>query len=80
MRLAEYYMNEFDSNKLRDLSFQLDSFIVYARGSDERFFNLKGISDLAKVLIKSDLHQTWPLVYLLSRLTLILPVATASVE
>ncbi|XP_015087083.1 zinc finger MYM-type protein 1-like [Solanum pennellii] len=80
MRLAEYYMNEFDSNKLRDLSFQLDSFIVYARGSDERFFNLKGISDLAKVFIKSDLHQTWPLVYLLIKLTLIIPVATASVE
>jgi len=80
MRLAEYYMNEFDINKLRDLNFQLDSFIVYVRGSDKRFFNLKGISDLAKVLVKSDLHQIWPLVYLLIKLTLILPVATASVE
>ncbi|KAH0683079.1 hypothetical protein KY290_021666 [Solanum tuberosum] len=80
MRLVEYYMNEFDNNKLRDLSFQLDSFIVYVRGSDKRFFNLKGISDLAKVLVKSDLHQIWPLVYLLIKLTLILPVATASVE
>ncbi|KAH0767865.1 hypothetical protein KY285_003736 [Solanum tuberosum] len=80
MRLAEYYMNEFDNNKLRDLSFQFDSCIVYVRGSDKRFFNLKGISDLAKVLVKSDLHQIWPLVYLLIKLTLILPVATASVE
>ncbi|KAG5594753.1 hypothetical protein H5410_035985 [Solanum commersonii] len=51
MRLTEYYMNEFDSNKLRDLSFQLDSVIVYACGSDKRFFNLKGISDLAKVIV-----------------------------
>ncbi|XP_019257830.1 PREDICTED: uncharacterized protein LOC109236055 [Nicotiana attenuata] len=80
MKLAEYYPNEFDSNKLRDLSFQLDSFIVYARCHDKRFFNMKGISDLSKVLVKSDLHQTWPLVYLLIKLTLILPVATASVE
>ncbi|XP_049345390.1 uncharacterized protein LOC125809877 [Solanum verrucosum] len=80
MRLTEYYMNEFDSNKLRDLIFQLDSFIVYARGSDKRFFNLKGISDLAKVLVKSDLHQTGPLVYLLIKLTLILSVAIVSVE
>ncbi|XP_059311469.1 uncharacterized protein LOC132063048 [Lycium ferocissimum] len=80
MRLAECYMNEFDSSKLRDLSCQLDSFIVYVRGSDKRFFNLKGISDLAKLLVMSDLHQTWPLVYLLIKLTLILPVATASVE
>ncbi|XP_060212078.1 uncharacterized protein LOC132639654 [Lycium barbarum] len=80
MRLAECYTNEFDSSKLRDLICQLDSFIVYARGSDRRFVNLKGISDLAKLLVKSDLHQTWPLVYLLIKLTLILPVATPSVE
>ncbi|XP_059315404.1 uncharacterized protein LOC132066015 [Lycium ferocissimum] len=80
MRLAECNTNEFDSNKVRDLSCQLDSFIVYARGSDRRFFNLKGISDLAKLLVKSDLHQTWPLVYLLIKLTFILPVATPSVE
>ncbi|XP_019266658.1 PREDICTED: uncharacterized protein LOC109244084 [Nicotiana attenuata] len=80
MRLAEYYLNEFDSSKLRDLSCQLDSFIVYACDVDKRFFGLKGISDLAKVLVKSDLQQTWPLVYLLIKLTLILPVAIASVE
>ncbi|XP_060170421.1 uncharacterized protein LOC132601341 [Lycium barbarum] len=80
MRLAEYYPNEFDSNKLRDLSCQLHNFIVHVRGSDKRFFNMKGITDLAKVLVQSELHQTWPLVYLLIKLTLILPVATASVE
>ncbi|XP_075084970.1 uncharacterized protein LOC107778741 [Nicotiana tabacum] len=80
MRLAEYYPNEFDSSKLRDLSCQLDSFIVNARGVDKRFFGMKGISGLAKVLVKSNLHQTWPLVYLLIKLTLILHVATASVE
>nr|XP_016501998.1 PREDICTED: uncharacterized protein LOC107820250 [Nicotiana tabacum] len=80
MRLVEYYPNEFDSIKLRDLSCQLDSFIVYARGVDKRFFGMKGISDLAKVLVKSDLHQTWPLVYLLIKLTLILPVAITFVE
>ncbi|KAG5570293.1 hypothetical protein H5410_060059 [Solanum commersonii] len=28
MRLTEYYMNEFDSNKLRDLSCQIDNFIL----------------------------------------------------
>ncbi|XP_075092387.1 uncharacterized protein LOC107791008 [Nicotiana tabacum] len=80
IKSAGYYPNKFDSNKLRDLSCQFDSFIVYDRGPDKRFFNLKGISDLSKVLVKSDLHQTWPLVYLLIKLTLILSVATASVE
>ncbi|KAG5612502.1 hypothetical protein H5410_023783, partial [Solanum commersonii] len=38
------------------------------------------ISDFAKVLVKSNLHQTWLLVYLLINLTLILRVATISVE
>ncbi|KAM3359379.1 zinc finger MYM-type protein 1-like [Capsicum galapagoense] len=80
MRSAEYYPNEFDSNKLRDLSCQLDNFIAHIRGSDKRFFNRKGITDLAKVLVESELYQTWPLVYLLVKLTLILPFATTSVE
>ncbi|XP_018629566.2 uncharacterized protein [Nicotiana tomentosiformis] len=53
---------------------------VYACGVDKRFFGTKEISDLAKVLVKSELHQTWPLVYLFIKLTLILLVATASVE
>ncbi|KAG5611497.1 hypothetical protein H5410_022778 [Solanum commersonii] len=48
--------------------------------SASRFFNLKRSSDFAKVLVKSNLHQTWLLVYLLINLTLILRVATVSVE
>ncbi|XP_047264324.1 uncharacterized protein LOC124896689 [Capsicum annuum] len=80
MRLVEYYPNEFDRSKLQDLSCQLDNFIAHVRDSNKRFFNMKGITDLAKVLVESELHQTWPLVYLLIKLTLILPVATASVE
>ncbi|KAG5592030.1 hypothetical protein H5410_042544, partial [Solanum commersonii] len=45
-----------------------------------KFFNLKRSSNFAKVLVKSNLHQTWLLVYLLINLTLILRVATVSVE
>lgn len=41
---------------------------------------MKRITDLAKVLVKSELHHTWPLIYLLIKLTLILPVATTYVE
>ncbi|KAG5574867.1 hypothetical protein H5410_055001 [Solanum commersonii] len=48
--------------------------------SPSRFFNLKRISDSAKVLVKSILHQTWLHVYLLINLTLVLRVATVSVE
>nr|XP_009783415.1 PREDICTED: uncharacterized protein LOC104232020 [Nicotiana sylvestris]XP_016490839.1 PREDICTED: uncharacterized protein LOC107810561 [Nicotiana tabacum] len=80
MKLAKYYPSEFDDNKLRDLSFQLDSFIVYARTCDSKFVNLKGIKDLAIVIAKTKLDQIWCHVYLLVKLTLILHVATASVE
>ncbi|KAG5584683.1 hypothetical protein H5410_045117 [Solanum commersonii] len=46
-----------------------DLLLVYVQGSNKRFFNLKGVSDFAKVLVKSNLHQTWSLVYLLIKLT-----------
>ncbi|XP_019230080.1 PREDICTED: uncharacterized protein LOC109211037 [Nicotiana attenuata] len=41
MKLAECYLSEFGDNKLRELGFQLDSFIVYAQKCDSRFLNLK---------------------------------------
>ncbi|XP_075106718.1 uncharacterized protein LOC142179620 [Nicotiana tabacum] len=44
------------------------------------FSDLKGISDLAKALVETNLVETYSLVYLLVKLTLILPVATATVE
>ncbi|XP_060195458.1 uncharacterized protein LOC132624746 [Lycium barbarum] len=71
----------FGKNKTMKLAgYQLDSFIVYARQRDSKFLNLKGIKDLSIVMAKIKLDQTWSLVYLLVKLTLILPVATASVE
>ncbi|KAH0642298.1 hypothetical protein KY290_033900 [Solanum tuberosum] len=80
MKLAEYYPSEFGDKELRELNFQLDDFIVYAQKCDSKFLNLKGIKDLAKVMIETKLDQTWSLVYLLVKLTLIIHVATASVE
>ncbi|XP_049366158.1 uncharacterized protein LOC125831009 [Solanum verrucosum] len=40
----------------------------------------KGIRDLAKALVEANLAETYSLVYLLVKLTLSLPVATATVE
>ncbi|XP_009593745.2 uncharacterized protein [Nicotiana tomentosiformis] len=80
MKLAEYYPSEFGDRELRDLRYQLDSFIVYARKCNSMFLNLKEIKDLAIVMAKTKLNQTWRLIYLLVKLTLILHVATASVE
>ncbi|XP_049356325.1 uncharacterized protein LOC125820946 [Solanum verrucosum] len=79
MKLVEYYPSEFGDKELRELNFQLDDFIVYAQKCDNKFLNLKGIKDLAKVMIETKLDQTWSLVYLLVKLTLIILVATASV-
>ncbi|XP_049405062.1 uncharacterized protein LOC125868465 [Solanum stenotomum] len=80
MKLAEYYPSEFGDKELWELNFQLDDFIVYAQKCDSKFLNLKGIKDLAKVMIETKLDQSWLLVYLLVKLNLIIPVATASVE
>ncbi|XP_047264142.1 uncharacterized protein LOC124896601 [Capsicum annuum] len=80
MILAKHYPNEFGESKLRELSYQLDTFIIHMRHDDPIFFNLKGISDLAETLVNANLVETYSLMYLLVKLTLILPVATAIVE
>ncbi|XP_059285687.1 uncharacterized protein LOC132039160 [Lycium ferocissimum] len=50
------------------------------RSGNPKFSNLQGIGDLAKALVEANLVDTYSLVYLLVKLTLILPVAIATVE
>ncbi|XP_075083381.1 uncharacterized protein LOC142167123 [Nicotiana tabacum] len=78
MILAKCYPNEFDEVQIRDLSYQLDTFIVHMRAGNPKFSNLQGISDLAKALVEANLVETYSYVYLLVKLTLILPVSTAT--
>ncbi|XP_070043109.1 uncharacterized protein [Nicotiana tomentosiformis] len=80
MKLAIYYQNEFTASKLEDLSFELDNYIDYVREMDNAFSNLKGLGDLSNTLVKINIHKTCGLVYLLVKLSLILPVATATVK
>ncbi|XP_075076770.1 uncharacterized protein LOC107819162 [Nicotiana tabacum] len=80
MVLAKCYPNKFDEVQIRDLSYQLDTFIIHMRAGNPKFSNLQGISDLAKALVETNLVETYSYVYLLVKLTLILPVATATVE
>ncbi|XP_059306440.1 uncharacterized protein LOC132057868 [Lycium ferocissimum] len=80
MTLAKHYPNEFGGLKLRDLNYQLDTFIMHMRRGDSRFSDLKGISDLTKAMVDANLVETYSLVYLLMKLTLILPVATAMLK
>ncbi|XP_016488612.1 uncharacterized protein LOC107808604 [Nicotiana tabacum] len=80
MILAKHYPDEFGELKLRDLSRQLDTFIWHMQHGDPRFSDLKGIGDLAKALVEANLVETYSLIYLLVKLTLILPVVTTTVE
>ncbi|XP_038689137.1 zinc finger MYM-type protein 1-like isoform X2 [Tripterygium wilfordii] len=48
--------------------------------TDERFSQLKGLGDLSRLLVSTRKHISYPLVYRLLRLALVLPIATASVE
>ncbi|XP_075087897.1 uncharacterized protein LOC107822487 [Nicotiana tabacum] len=80
MTLAKYYPDEFGELKLRDLSHQLDTFILHMKHGDPRFSDLKGIGDLAKALVEANLVEAYSLIYLLIKLILILPVTTATVE
>ena len=79
MKLAEVYPDYFDSSKLMDLDHELRIYIDNVR-ADERFVDLDGSADLAKLLVDTKKHLSFPLVYQLLKLVLILPVATASVE
>ncbi|XP_047256022.1 uncharacterized protein LOC124888778 [Capsicum annuum] len=80
IKLATYYPDEFSTSMLEDLSFELDNYIDYVRQGNNDFSKLKRLGDLSKTLVKINLHKTWRLVYLLVKLILILPVATATVE
>ncbi|KAL7253587.1 hypothetical protein ACSBR1_008010 [Camellia fascicularis] len=58
---------------------QLQNYIVDMRFSNE-FSEFKGIGDLTRKLVETKKDIVYLLVYLLVKLALILPVATATVE
>ena len=80
VELAELYADDFS---IYEISFvlrnQLDSFIQEAR-VDTHLMNCNDLGHLAINMVTSDMHTTFPLVYRLVELALILPVATATVE
>ncbi|XP_021761757.1 zinc finger MYM-type protein 1-like [Chenopodium quinoa] len=76
IKLAKFYPNEFPSSELIVFGHTLDSYICSVRG-DERFWNLKGLSDLSIKLVETGLSETHDRVYLLLKLVLLLPVATS---
>jgi hypothetical protein len=78
-KLAEFYPNEFKSQDLIYLELQLDNYIDDMR-RDEKFKDLQNLVDLSVKLVETRRHIVHNLVYLLLKLVLLLPVATANVE
>src|SRR4051812_4786855 len=80
LAMARLYPVDFvGESKIEDLSVQLENFLENVR-DDSRLSNLKGVSDLCRKLVETKKHTSFPLVFLLVKLALILPVATATVE
>ena len=78
-RLAKFYLSVFFETDVLALDNQLYPYIVDMRSNDE-FFELKGIGDLARKMVETNKDVIYPLVYLLVKLVLTLPVAIATVE
>ncbi|XP_052621486.1 uncharacterized protein LOC111882654 [Lactuca sativa] len=79
LKLGKLYKYDFDDSDMIDLEGQLGIF-YHSCIKDERFTSLKGISDLSRLMVSTGKHRFYPLVYKLLKLTVILPVVTASVE
>jgi len=79
VRLAEIYAEDFDVGHLAVLPSQLKAFHQRAKRNRE-FLGCTELSKVAEIMVKTTMNTSYPLVYRLVELTLILPVATASVE
>ncbi|CAN6691395.1 unnamed protein product [Malus baccata var. baccata] len=79
LRLAQFYPQDFSDEDCLVLEDQLEIYIHYVHSSSD-FSQLEGVGDLAKKMVETRMHQVFNYVYLLITLSLVLPVATASVE
>ncbi|KAI3702819.1 hypothetical protein L6452_28571 [Arctium lappa] len=79
LRLTEFYPDDFSSVEIMTFKHELNHYIDNVQ-QDQRFAYLKGISDLARVMVETRKHFTFTLIYRLLKLALVLPVATATIE
>ena len=77
--LTDLYPVDFTSIGRTFLSHKLQSFLSDMR-IDDRFFNMEDLVSLAKKMKETMKYRVFPMVYCLVELTLLLPVATTSVE
>ena len=79
IRFAEFYPSDFSALQLLLLDNQLENYIMDV-GEHPDFSDLKSIGNLSQRMIETKKDVVYPLVYHLLKLSLILPVATATVE
>ena len=80
VKLAGFYPNDFSILELLHLPAQLNLYITDMR-NDERFRNVKSLAELSIKLVETKKkHERHKVVYMLPKLVLVLPVATANVE
>ncbi|KAL7616349.1 hypothetical protein Lser_V15G04463 [Lactuca serriola] len=79
VKLSELYKTDFNDSEMVYLDGQLESY-YHSFIDDEKFSNLKRIADLSRLMVETGKHLSFPLVYQLLKLTLVLPIATATVE
>ena len=79
IHLAKFYPFNFLGTDILALDSQLQNYI-FNICSNDLFLELQGVSELAEKLVNTRKYETYPLVYLLVRLTLTLPITTATVE
>ena len=77
--VADLYPEDFTSTGRTFLSQKLQYFLSDMR-IDGRFFNVEDLESLAKKMKETMKYIVFPMVYRLVELTLLLPVATTSVE
>ncbi|KAL7590672.1 hypothetical protein Lser_V15G37980 [Lactuca serriola] len=79
LKLSELYTKDFDDAERMQLDGELEIY-YHALHKDDRFTSFQGISDLSRLMVETGKHRSYPMVYRLLKLVLVLPVATATVE
>ena len=79
IRLEKFYPFDFLGIDIFALDSHLQNYI-FDMNNNDLFLEFQGISELAEKLVNTGKHETYPLVYLLVKLVLTLPVATGIVE
>ncbi|XP_023745082.1 uncharacterized protein LOC111893250 [Lactuca sativa] len=79
LKLNELYKKDFGDVERMQLDGELEIY-YHTLHKDDWFTSLQGISDLSRLMVETGKHRSYPMVYRLLKLVLVLFVATATVE